>query len=188
MYSSSNCNRRQATPPFPAVGRQLRWSALVLLSILTACSGAGPAEDPDWTAVARADLEAAGNDPEVVSCVLDLAARDLERGPLGELGSQEAVRHCRTAHLAVTETDAAEFPDTELAMSDLPWGFGDDAELDALWVRCQEGEGSACDELFERSVVGSIYEDFGVSCGNRPDVVDCQELDQPDPDGDRSES
>lgn len=54
-----------------------------------------------------------------------------------------------------------------------PVGFGDDAGLDILWLACEAGEGAACDELFERSPVGSEYELFGVSCGNRPLVLDC---------------
>ncbi len=46
-----------------------------------------------------------------------------------------------------------------------PDGYGDDAELDALWDACGGGDGDACDELFFSSPVGSAYEDFGDTCG-----------------------
>ena len=49
---------------------------------------------------------------------------------------------------------------------------------DRLWTACDEGSGSACDELFAAAPVGSEYERFGVSCGDRPDVLDCAELDR----------
>lgn len=54
-----------------------------------------------------------------------------------------------------------------------PVTLGDDEALDTLWVGCEAGSGAACDELFERSPVGSEYELFAVSCGNRPLVLDC---------------
>ena len=44
---------------------------------------------------------------------------------------------------------------------------GDDAELDALWVLCGDGDADACDELFFTSPAGSNYEDSGLSCGGR---------------------
>lgn len=46
-------------------------------------------------------------------------------------------------------------------------GYGDDAELDALWDRCDAGEMVYCDVLYERSPVGSEYEEFGETCGAR---------------------
>ena len=55
-----------------------------------------------------------------------------------------------------------------------PNTLGDDPNLDDLWVRCEEGSGYACDRLFAESPAGSVYERFGVSCGERPAVLDCQ--------------
>lgn len=43
--------------------------------------------------------------------------------------------------------------------------FGDDAELDALWTACEEGEYTACDELYYSSPYDSEYENFGATCG-----------------------
>jgi hypothetical protein len=48
-----------------------------------------------------------------------------------------------------------------------PFTYGDDAEFDALWDACEEGNGAACDELFWSSPGGSDYETFGNTCGER---------------------
>lgn len=74
--------------------------------------------------------------------------------------------------------------ETELAIGALPEGGddgpvgpdtrGDDAELDELWADCESGSGVACDRLFRMAPIGSDYERFGLSCGDRPDVLDCQ--------------
>lgn len=61
-----------------------------------------------------------------------------------------------------------------------PWTRGDDADLDQLWNRCAAADGSACDDLFTRAPVGSDYERFGLTCGDRPGVVHCAELGSPD--------
>jgi hypothetical protein len=45
--------------------------------------------------------------------------------------------------------------------------YGDDAHLDSLWDACAGGSGAACDDLFFESPIGSQYEDFGNTCGNR---------------------
>ena len=49
--------------------------------------------------------------------------------------------------------------------SDEAFTYGDDAELDALWDACEDGNGAACDELFWGSPVDSEYETFGNTCG-----------------------
>lgn len=54
-----------------------------------------------------------------------------------------------------------------------PHGYGDDRGLDVLWQGCEAGDGAACDRLFEDSPVGSDYERFGLTCGDRPLVLDC---------------
>ena len=51
-----------------------------------------------------------------------------------------------------------------------------DASLDELWRDCESGDGVACDRLFEVSPVGSEYERFGLSCGERPLVLNCAEM------------
>jgi len=71
----------------------------------------------------------------------------------------------------------------ELAMPreavDGPYTFGDDADLDALWDDCEAGSGSACDDLYFQSALGSEYEAFGNTCGNRMELnFSCFSLDQ----------
>ena len=44
---------------------------------------------------------------------------------------------------------------------------GDDATLDALWDQCAAGFGQACDDLFDRAGLGTDYEAFAVTCGQR---------------------
>ncbi|HQY33961.1 MAG TPA: hypothetical protein PLS68_08325 [Actinotalea sp.] len=50
--------------------------------------------------------------------------------------------------------------------SDEPFGYGDDATLDALWDSCAGGDMAACDELYFSAPIDSEYESFGDTCGN----------------------
>ena len=45
--------------------------------------------------------------------------------------------------------------------------YGDNPELDLLYDACAAGDGDACDELYFNSEVGSEYEAFGMTCGER---------------------
>lgn len=45
--------------------------------------------------------------------------------------------------------------------------YGDDPDLDALWDDCDAGDDFACDDLYVRSPIGSDYESFGSTCGER---------------------
>lgn len=54
--------------------------------------------------------------------------------------------------------------------------YGDDPDLDQLWDACAEGFGSACDELFEQSPLHSEYERFGLTCGERPEILHCSQV------------
>lgn len=54
---------------------------------------------------------------------------------------------------------------------------GDSAFLDGLWERCEDADFVACDDLFLESPTGSIYEEFGDTCGNRNDPSGyCEDL------------
>lgn len=86
------------------------------------------------------------------------------------------------AHAAPSATTATTTPAPAAPSSSAPQpkSLGDDPVLDDLWHRCEQGSGAACDQLFEQAPLNSDYESFGLSCGNRPDVLRCtQEMDQP---------
>jgi len=72
---------------------------------------------------------------------------------------------------AAEERELTDFSD--LSPSDPP--PGDDADLDALWVGCSDGNADSCDELYFESPFGSVYERFGYSCGAR-EVAICSDL------------
>ena len=55
-----------------------------------------------------------------------------------------------------------------------PNAFGDDATLDALYTACMAEDWQACDDLYLQSGIGTEYEAFGDTCGNRTDgSADC---------------
>ena len=45
--------------------------------------------------------------------------------------------------------------------------YSDNAELDAYYDACAAGDGQACDDLYFNSEIGTDYEAFGASCGDR---------------------
>jgi hypothetical protein len=47
------------------------------------------------------------------------------------------------------------------------FAYGDDPALDALYDGCAGGSGAACDQLYTDSPVGSDYEAFALTCGER---------------------
>lgn len=51
-------------------------------------------------------------------------------------------------------------------------GPGDDPVLDELYDACAGGDGAACDELFFTSPLGSEYERFAATCGDRFTLAD----------------
>ncbi len=153
--------------------------AMGVASLLLGSCAAEPDEMADaWAELAAEQLSADGLTDGVIDCVLDVAADDLERGPLGELATEELVASCRRARVVIERTGGDDQLGAALALIDVRWTVGDDPALDRLWQACEDGSGAACDELFDRSPVGSDYEAFGLSCGGRPDVLHCAELDQ----------
>ena len=56
-------------------------------------------------------------------------------------------------------------PDGELSPLTPP--PGDDEKLDELWTNCSEGSTSSCGELRLIATSGSLYSQFGTSCGAR---------------------
>lgn len=143
--------------------------ALVLLSfvlVLAGCSQETPSEvvSPE---ISVGDLVAEGHSPEVADCVLGLADGTAADGP-----SDALIDSCSRAEAMLNEPESKP---VELAFAG-PTAYGDDPVLDGLWDRCEAGEGMACDELWERAPVDSDYERFGVTCGERQNVLNCSEL------------
>ncbi len=50
--------------------------------------------------------------------------------------------------------------------------YGSDSDLDILWDLCDGGRYWACDVLYQISEVGSQYENFGGTCGDRIDTLE----------------
>ena len=125
-----------------------------------------------------------GENESVAECIGELGRRNFSPDELlaaadgraidPETDAQlnELVESCRQAHDDATAVE----PDLQI-VGNAPTKFGDDAHLDQLYVVCGNGSGSACDQLFDEAPVGSEYEEYGLTCGDRPDVVDCAELD-----------
>lgn len=166
---------RRLTP-----SRRLLWLAGFGALVLGAC--AAP-EEP--APVGAADLIEAhagdGLDPDVASCAISILIDDVDpdalwpdasRSPVDELLFEETVAACSDANELLASEDAE--PDG-LAFSIEPQIYGDDPVLDQLWDSCELGVGEACDALWREAPVGSVYEKFGVTCGERFEVLDCSE-------------
>ncbi|MEL6984719.1 MAG: hypothetical protein AAFO29_19990 [Actinomycetota bacterium] len=166
--------------------RRHRWTArlagviaLLALPAAAALLFMTEAEDaPDAGSALVRDLGADGESGEVIECVLRLAERDLRVGALDAAAQEELVTNCRLARQSLAPDVAWDPPET-LADAVQPVGLGDDPALDRLWLACEEGSGEACDQLFDEAPVNTAYEAFGLTCGDRPDVLDCAELDRP---------
>ena len=79
----------------------------------------------------------------------------------------------------VADPDDIEVPDPER-----PGNLGDDPVLDRYANECFDGDFSSCDDLFRESFLGSEYEKYGGTCGDRTKKVQggaCTAL-YPDPD------
>ncbi len=167
--------RFQRRPTVSAAGAIVATVALVL----GGCSSETPEVTLDERVEqAEAELVADGATAEVAACVVRLARHDLRRGELDDLVADELLLTCERAESIL---DGGESDDVgSLAFVDGPDTLGDDRVLDDLWRACAEGSGLACDELFEKAPVGSDYERFGVSCGDREEILHCSELDAED--------
>ncbi len=62
----------------------------------------------------------------------------------------------------------------ECAIGDEPgdiYTYGDNAELDQLWDRCNAEDFDACGALYEDSPADTEYEEFGATCGYRTESL-----------------
>jgi hypothetical protein len=152
---------------------------MVVLSVLTGCAD----PEPEITLEDRVDqlqdeLVGGGVSSDVADCVTRLAEYDLRSADLDPIALDELKLNCERAE-RILDDDGLD-DDQSLAFAEGPHTLGDDPELDRLWAACADGSGQACDDLFQQSPVGSEYERFGVSCGDRDGILDCRELDEGD--------
>ncbi|MDH3303170.1 MAG: hypothetical protein OES24_21920 [Acidimicrobiia bacterium] len=153
-------------------------AAAVAAVMLVGCSDPAPELTVDERIEqAQLKLVEAGTSPEVADCVVRLARQDLRVGPIDDLTRDELVLSCEKTQALLEGEDETDDSDS-LAFVEGPDTLGDDPALDSLWLACEEGSGAACDELFEQAPVGSEYARFGVSCGDRDEVLFCSELDE----------
>lgn len=71
------------------------------------------------------------------------------------------------------DTAAGEIDCSEV---DGPCDYGDDAYFDALWDECEAGNGASCDALYQESPLGSRYEQYGDTCGDRGYEPSCEDV------------
>ncbi len=160
---------------------------VVVLLLLAGCARGDDTSTTPTTAApdVMAYFADAGEDAAVAECIAELGRRAFSDEELlaaadgrsidVETDTQlaELVASCQEAH-AVDELIE---PELDIQLGD-PMKFGDDVVLDQLYMACGNGDGAACDELFDEAPVGSEYEEFGLTCGGRADVLDCAELDR----------
>lgn len=161
---------------FPA--RTSVW-LLALIALAVGCSDPEPAA----MSVSSEDVVLAyvdsGMDAAIADCLVGLGSREFELDALlpgaaadaDVLLLDEMLRSCTKAVAVLSERDIEERTTFDTG----PFNIGDDLYLDELYADCAQGDGAACDRLWEEAPVGSVYESFGVSCGNRPQVLDCTE-------------
>ena len=148
--------------------RHLSQLAVVVVAVLIITSCSGDAPELVVTREAQvSDLVAEGHSVAVANCVMGLG----EGLRVGD-GQSELIDACEGAEEMLNAPD--EVPE-EIAFVG-PLAYGDDPELDALWDECEAGDGAACDDLWELAPVGSEYERFGVTCGEREDVLNCADI------------
>lgn len=161
----------------------MRPSRLLVLPILVVSIAACSKLDVTTTEVSRTEVVAAlidqGLDARLAECTVGLGEREFDLADLAPGADLEPNEQALIAELVLSCEGAAAILDTDpvepeqLAFDSGLHGLGDDARLDALWTGCERGDGAACDRLWELAPIDSAYEDFGVTCGGRPDLLDC---------------
>lgn len=157
-----------------------RWSYLFLPLALfvSACGSEEPLVSPTRSQVVQAYVDN-GLSEDIANCVVGIGEDqfemiDLDPNAATPPATQELVDELILSCVDASQLGSGSFDEPEaLAFEGQPDVFGDDPELDDLWLLCEAGAGSSCDALWETAPVGSTYERFGVTCGERLSVLDC---------------
>lgn len=172
-----NCTRRVAD-------LTCRLCALTLVVGVVLAGCASEPFDRD-AAIQRVVDEGRGTvSPDQAACYVDRVRDELGTAALRPAASPDADQTARLTSIRIdcmgvaALGDAADDVTATTFAGDLagPRQRGDDPALDALWDRCAAGFGQACDDLFDRSQLGSDYEDFGVTCGRRTREARCADV------------
>ncbi|MEZ5378094.1 MAG: hypothetical protein R2733_16425 [Acidimicrobiales bacterium] len=163
--------------------RSVRSPGLVALAAILAlggCTSSPEVAAPTIDEVVAAHVDA-GMQQAVADCLVGIGSQELPLATLLPGADRSAADDALVAELTSSCQEAAAFvldepiePDT-LAFDDQPFTFGDNPLFDRLWERCEAGDGASCDRLWEKAPVGSDYERFGVTCGDRDQLLDCTE-------------
>jgi hypothetical protein len=117
--------------------------------------------------------------------VLGIAAVLLAGGDDDDGGEEARSRTTTSSERQAEEAQNEDSPDDiEVPEGEEPGDLGDDERFDRLADECFEGDPSSCDDLFRESDLGSDYEEYGSTCGERTEEGqsgECTAL-YPDPD------
>lgn len=151
---------------------------LPLALLFSACGGEEPLAAPTRSQLIQAYVDT-GLSEDIANCVVGIGEGQLEMVDLDPntstpAATQELVDELILSCVNASQLASGSFDVPEaLAFEGQPDAFGDDPVLDDLWLLCEAGAGSSCDELWETAPVASAYEHFGVTCGERFSVLDC---------------
>jgi len=175
----------------PARGRL--WSVAALLGatglmLVVACSEASPGMDRA-AAVQKVIADSKGAvTQQQAECYVNRVVDEVGAGALAEdarptpsqLGRLTSIRiDCvGVANLGRSPGTGTVRPlaPEETSARRLPHRRGDDPNLDLLYEACAQGNGRACDDLFDAAPPGSDYEEFAVTCGGRTREKRCADV------------
>jgi len=146
--------------------RQLLLGIFVIL-MLAACGGSEGAyfdttDDQSTATSAATEIEStstvATTKPHTDASEAVAQKKDPEdqRKNPGDVRNQALSKTALTDRTGATTTPVPSAP---------PADRGDDPRLDALWNDCAGGDMAACDTLYREAPSGSVYEQFGDTCG-----------------------
>lgn len=169
---------RRLTPPLAVLG------LLVGAAFGTGCSGSSFDREKAIDDVVSASGSRVSRDQ--AACYVDRVRDELGARPLQpdvSLAPEEVGRltSIRVDCIGVNNLGAAAPPSDPAADAGTDTAprrgnRGDDPQLDALWDQCEAGYGAACDQLFDRAPLDSVYESFAATCGNRSREVRCADI------------